>query len=45
MRSRSVRTTLIAATALALVGYVFYPAAPPRLAGLGFSDTVTTHRA
>jgi hypothetical protein len=36
-----VRTTLIASTALALVGYVLYPAAPPRLAGLGFSDTVT----
>ena len=37
-----VRTTFVAATALALVGYVFYPAAPPRLAELGFSDTVTT---
>src|SRR5262245_3696848 len=37
------RTTLIAATALALVGYVLFPAAPPRLAGLGFSDTVTKH--
>jgi hypothetical protein len=37
-----VRTTFIAATALALVGYVLYPAAPPRLAGIGFSDTVTT---
>jgi hypothetical protein len=36
-----VRTTFVAATALALVGYVFYPAAPPRLAELGFSDTVT----
>jgi hypothetical protein len=36
-----VRTTLIASTALALVGYVLYPAAPPRLAGLGFADTVT----
>ena len=38
-----VRTTLIASTALALIGYVLYPAAPPRLSGLGFSDTVTTH--
>ena len=38
-----VRTTLIVSTALALVGYVLYPAAPPRLAGLGFSDTVTAH--
>ena len=37
------RTTLIVATGLALVGYVFYPAAPPRLANLGFADTVTTH--
>jgi hypothetical protein len=38
-----VRTTLIASTALALVVYIVYPAAPPRLAGLGFSDTVTAH--
>jgi hypothetical protein len=38
-----VRTTLIASTALALIGYLAYPAAPPRLAGLGFSDTVTEH--
>jgi hypothetical protein len=38
-----VRTTLIGSTALALVGYVLYPAAPPRLAGLGFADTVTKH--
>jgi PAP2 superfamily len=37
------RTTLIASTALALVGYVLYPAAPPRLADLGFADTVTSH--
>lgn len=37
-----VRTTVVAATALALVGYLLYPAAPPRLAELGFSDTVTT---
>jgi hypothetical protein len=38
-----VRTTLVAATALALVGYLAYPAAPPRLADLGFADTVTEH--
>ena len=38
-----VRTSLIASTALALVGYVLYPAAPPRLANLGFADTVTEH--
>jgi hypothetical protein len=37
------RTSLIAATAIALVGYVLYPAAPPRLAGQGFDDTVTEH--
>jgi len=37
------RTTLIVGTALALVGYVLYPAAPPRLSDLGFADTVTAH--
>ena len=37
------RTTLIVSTAVALVGYVFYPAAPPRLADMGFADTVTSH--
>jgi hypothetical protein len=36
-----VRTTLVVATAVSLAIYVLYPAAPPRLAGLGFSDTVT----
>jgi hypothetical protein len=36
-----VRTTLVLSTALALVGYVLFPAAPPRLANLGFLDTVT----
>ena len=36
-----VRTTLVAATAISLVVYVLYPAAPPRLAGIGFADTVT----
>ena len=35
------RSTLIVSTALALVGYVLYPAAPPRLANLGFADTVS----
>jgi hypothetical protein len=38
-----VRTTLVASTALSLAIYVLYPVAPPRLAGLGFADTVTTH--
>jgi len=36
-----VRTTLVVSTAVSLAIYVLYPAAPPRLAGLGFSDTVT----
>ncbi|HXH88271.1 MAG TPA: phosphatase PAP2 family protein [Gaiellaceae bacterium] len=38
-----VRTTLILSTAIALVGYVVYPAAPPRLSNLGFVDTVSEH--
>jgi hypothetical protein len=36
-----VRTTLVTTTAISLAIYVVYPAAPPRLSGLGFSDTVT----
>jgi hypothetical protein len=36
-----VRTSLVISTAIALVVYVVYPAAPPRLAGLGFADTVS----
>src|SRR5215213_4048630 len=36
-----VRTTLVISTAVSLAIYVLYPAAPPRLAGLGFADTVT----
>jgi len=36
-----VRNTLIAATGVALSTYLLYPVAPPRLAGLGFVDTVT----
>jgi hypothetical protein len=38
-----VRNTLIASTAVSLFVYVLYPVAPPRLAGLGFADTVTEH--
>jgi len=38
-----VRTTLLIASAIAVVGYVAFPTAPPRLAGLGILDTVTTH--
>jgi PAP2 superfamily len=37
-----VRTTIVVSTAISLVIYVLYPAAPPRLAGLGFADTVTS---
>src|SRR5439155_7777042 len=36
-----VRNTLVGATAVALAIYILYPVAPPRLAGLGFVDTVT----
>jgi hypothetical protein len=37
-----IRTTLVIATAISLVIYVLYPAAPPRLSGLGFADTVSS---
>jgi PAP2 superfamily len=36
-----VRTTLLLASALALVGFLLYPTAPPRLAGVGLVDTVS----
>jgi PAP2 superfamily len=36
-----VRNTLVTATGVALAIYILYPVAPPRLAGLGFVDTVT----
>jgi hypothetical protein len=36
-----VRNTLITATGIALTLYVVFPAAPPRLAELGFVDTVS----
>ena len=38
-----VRNVLMLSTALSLVGYVLYPAAPPRLAGQGFVNTVSSH--
>jgi PAP2 superfamily len=38
-----VRTTLLLASAIAAVGYIVFPTAPPRLAGLGILDTVTGH--
>lgn len=37
------RNTLVISTALSLVGYILYPAAPPRLSGHGFADTVSSH--
>jgi PAP2 superfamily len=37
-----VRTTLLLASALSLVGFLAYPTAPPRLAGIGIADTVST---
>jgi membrane-associated phospholipid phosphatase len=36
-----VRTTLLLASGLALVGFLAYPTAPPRLAGIGIADTVS----
>jgi hypothetical protein len=36
-----VRTTLLAATCLALVGFTLFPSAPPRLAGIGIADTLS----
>jgi PAP2 superfamily len=36
-----IRNTLIAATGIALTLYVLFPVAPPRLAELGFVDTVS----
>jgi PAP2 superfamily len=38
-----VRNALVLSTALSLVAYTLFPAAPPRLSGLGFVDTVTAH--
>ena len=36
-----VRTTLLLASALALIGYLAFPTAPPRDAALGISDTIS----
>ena len=36
-----VRTTLLLASGVALVGFLVYPTAPPRLAGIGIADTVS----
>jgi PAP2 superfamily len=37
-----VRTTLLVASGLALVGYYAFPTAPPRLAGVGVVDTISS---
>jgi len=36
-----VRTTLLLASALAVVGYLVFPTAPPRLSDVGIADTVS----
>ncbi len=36
-----VRTTVLIASGLALIGYVAFPTAPPRLAALGIADTIS----
>jgi hypothetical protein len=36
-----VRTTLLLASGIALVGFLAFPTAPPRLAGVGLADTVS----
>ena len=38
-----VRTALVSMTSLALIGFVVFPVAPPRLAVAGFVDTVSRH--
>ena len=38
-----VRTTLLLASGFAVVGYLVFPTAPPRLSGLGILDTVSAH--
>jgi PAP2 superfamily len=36
-----VRTTLLLASGLSLIGFLIYPTAPPRLAGIDIADTVS----
>ena len=36
-----IRNTLLLATGITMIGYVTYPTAPPRLAGIGIVDTVS----
>ncbi len=40
-----VRTLLVVTTLLALIGFAFFPVAPPRLAGVGIADTLNIGRA
>ncbi|MER5638534.1 phosphatase PAP2 family protein [Kitasatospora sp. NPDC002227] len=42
-RYAAARTVLFVTTAIALVGFYFFPLAPPRLMGAGFVDTVLVH--
>ncbi|MCX4749458.1 phosphatase PAP2 family protein [Kitasatospora sp. NBC_01287] len=42
-RYAAARTVLFITTGAALLGFYFFPLAPPRLAGLGFVDTVEVH--
>jgi hypothetical protein len=37
----AVRTTLLIASALSVIGFLLYPTAPPRDAGLGIADTIS----
>ncbi len=38
-----VRTTLLLASGFSLVGFLAYPTAPPRLAGIGIADTISNN--
>jgi PAP2 superfamily len=40
----SVRTTLLVASGIALIGFLAFPTAPPRLADVGIADTVSNGR-
>ncbi|GAB2716385.1 phosphatase PAP2 family protein [Kitasatospora kifunensis] len=42
-RYAAARTVLSITSGIALLGFYFFPLAPPRLAGYGFIDTVTVH--
>jgi len=38
----TVRNAMLVSGAIGMLGYAFYPTAPPRLSGLGYVDTVAT---